>query len=478
MAKCELCGRELSGFGFGRRICEWCRQHEAAQRGEESPNQPLMAVPWKSGGASMPMLATQLLFGINVAVYIAMVLSGASPTDPNGAALLHWGANVSSFTLTGDWWRLLTSCFVHIGLFHLAMNMWCLWNLGELAEQLYGRITFLLIYLVCGLGGSLASLWWHSQPTLSAGASGAIFGLAGAVIASTHLGEFSNRVMARSVMRSLLFFVGFNVLLGLGLGIADNACHIGGLVAGVLMGAGIARLAPHPRLLPRLLIVSGVAALLVFAAHTLQQKRGYQLNLARASEESSNGNTAGAIKAYQAAARLRPEKAAQLHIAIAYLYQEQKDLASAEREFRAAAQSDESALYLLGDVQRKQGHAAEAEASYQQLLARNPRSTLAHLGFGYLARDRGLLDAALGEYRKAAELDPSDSSPLAGMGEVFARQRKYDEALAAYQKAITLPGGDDSETESALASLYDAKGMKAEAESARKRAQQLKSEED
>ena len=111
MAQCIRCGRTLSGFTFGKRICVWCKQHEAAQRGEDSGYQPVMATPWQRREA-MPMLITQAFFGINVAVFVGMLLSGASAMSPTGANLLAWGANFGPYTLTGEWWRLLTSCFV------------------------------------------------------------------------------------------------------------------------------------------------------------------------------------------------------------------------------------------------------------------------------------------------------------------------------------------------------------------------------
>jgi rhomboid protease GluP len=287
MAQCIRCGRTLSGFTFGKKVCAWCKQHEAAQRGEDTPYQPVMANPWRRQEA-MPMLITQAIFGINVAVFVGMLLSGASLMSPSGASLLAWGANYAPYTLTGQWWRLLTSCFVHIGLIHIAFNMWCLWSLGGLAERLYGHFTFACVYLLCGISGSLGSLWWHRMPTLSAGASGAIFGIAGAVIASIKLGEFSSGVMAQSTMRSLIAFVGYNVVFGAISGGTDNACHFGGLAAGVVLGALIAKFAPEPRPMPRLAIILLVAVLLAGGAFALQRSRANFYYMMRSIEQSEN----------------------------------------------------------------------------------------------------------------------------------------------------------------------------------------------
>jgi rhomboid protease GluP len=152
--------------------------------------------------------------------------------------------------------------------------MWCLWSLGGLAERLYGHATFAVVYLLCGISGSLGSLFWHRMPILSAGASGAIFGIAGAVIASIKLGEFASGVMAQGVMRSLIAFVGYNVVFGMVSGVTDNACHFGGLLAGVVMGALIAKVAPEPRPISRrIAVLLLVAVLLAGVAVGLQRSR-------------------------------------------------------------------------------------------------------------------------------------------------------------------------------------------------------------
>jgi hypothetical protein len=244
---------------------------------------------------------------------------------------------------------------VHIGILHIGFNMWCLWELGGLAEQLYGRVTFVCIYLLCGLSGSLGSLWWHSMPVMSAGASGAIFGIAGAVIASIKLGEFSSGVMAQGVMQSLIVFVGFNVVFGAISGSTDNACHFGGLAAGVVLGALVAKVAPSPRLLPRLAVFAVVTALLAGGGYALQRSRAYPYLLMRASTEIENGKIDAAVPFCDAAVKLRPAAAGMIHSQLAEAYLEKKDVAGAAREFRKAA-----------EAYRAQGMTAEADAAAQQ----------------------------------------------------------------------------------------------------------------
>ena len=134
--------------------------------------------------------------------------------DFPGEVMLHFGANYGPRTLSGDWWRLLTYMFLHGGIMHIAFNMWCLWDLGALCESLYGRWTFAAIYLITGVSAGLASVAWNPG-VLSVGASGAIFGLAGALIASFYLGEFSlPKIAIRGTLRSLLVFAVFNLVFG------------------------------------------------------------------------------------------------------------------------------------------------------------------------------------------------------------------------------------------------------------------------
>ena len=183
MANCIRCGRQLPPLSF-RRVCQWCVQHEAAQRGEESgeEKQHVMPVPWVRKSQSTISL-TQLLFGANIAVFLAMALASGSVMGFPGHITLHFGANYGPYTLSGQWWRLVTYMFLHGGLLHIGFNMWCLWDLGALAESLYGRWTYAAVYLLTGIAAGLASVGWNPGVT-SVGASGAIFGLAGALIAT------------------------------------------------------------------------------------------------------------------------------------------------------------------------------------------------------------------------------------------------------------------------------------------------------
>lgn len=176
---------------------------------------------------------TPILIIINIFIFIIMVIYGVNFISPTTDDLIIWGANFRPITLEGEWWRLITSCFLHIGVFHLLMNMYALMYIGLLLEPLLGKIRFLSAYLLAGLLASVTSLWWHDL-TVSAGASGAIFGMYGLflLLLTTDLIEKTAR---NSLLTSIAVFVSFNLINGLKEGI-DNAAHIGGLIAGVIIG--------------------------------------------------------------------------------------------------------------------------------------------------------------------------------------------------------------------------------------------------
>lgn len=184
---------------------------------------------------------TPTLVAINIAVFAACALSGGGVLKPNLHVLTQWGTNFGPLTLTGQWWRLFTSMFLHFGLLHLAFNMWALYIGGRLVEKLYGSTSFLLLYFGAGLCGSLASLLWHPAGN-SAGASGAIMGVYGAMLVYFLRKDtlVPSWIIAQQ-RNSVLVFVGYNLLAGVSHQGIDNAAHIGGLLGGAALGLSMIR---------------------------------------------------------------------------------------------------------------------------------------------------------------------------------------------------------------------------------------------
>ena len=189
---------------------------------------------------------TYTLLGINCAVFGWMVLHGVSPSEPTVPQLIHFGATNTQLVLVGQWWRLLTATFVHVGLLHIATNMWCLWNLGLLGEPLLGPVGLCVVYLLTGIAGNLLSLGhnviFRDFVSVGAGASGAVFGIAGILIVllSNHklpIPAFELKRLRRSVIQ----FAALNLVLGIGANFTsivriDNFAHIGGFLSGLALG--------------------------------------------------------------------------------------------------------------------------------------------------------------------------------------------------------------------------------------------------
>ena len=170
---------------------------------------------------------------VNVLIFLLMVISGVHIMSPASVDLINWGANFRPSTLEGEYWRLLSSCFLHIGLFHLAMNMYAFVYIGSMLEPLLGGKRFITAYLSTGFLASLTSLYWHDL-TVSAGASGAIFGMYGVFFALL-TSDLIEKTARQQLLKSIAIFIGLNLMIGLNAGI-DNAAHIGGLVSGFVIG--------------------------------------------------------------------------------------------------------------------------------------------------------------------------------------------------------------------------------------------------
>jgi rhomboid protease GluP len=180
-----------------------------------------------------PHLVTSIVLDLNILVFVAMLFAGINIISPNGLQLLDWGANRRAETLSGDWWRLLTSMFLHGGVMHLFLNIYGLVLASMFVEPMLGARRYALIYFVSGITGSIASISWYEN-IISVGASGAIFGLCGAVLAVVFTG-FVGKEDKRLALILFGPYVVINLLIGLAAGGIDNAAHIGGLISGAVV---------------------------------------------------------------------------------------------------------------------------------------------------------------------------------------------------------------------------------------------------
>lgn len=177
--------------------------------------------------------ATPIILDLNILLFVIMIFSGVGIIEPQGNELLQWGANFKQFTFHGQWWRLLTSVFVHAGLIHLTNNMLALFFIGPFLELSIGSKKFMIIYLLTGIIASITSLLFNDS-TISVGASGAIFGMYG-LTASLMLLKYLDKNLTKMLWISIALFIGLNLIMGLRSGI-DMAAHLGGLISGFIIG--------------------------------------------------------------------------------------------------------------------------------------------------------------------------------------------------------------------------------------------------
>jgi rhomboid protease GluP len=246
--------------------------------------------------------ATYLLVGINCVVFLAMVMHGVSAGSPTTDQLMYWGADNAGAVLNGgEWWRIVSAMFVHVGIIHLATNMWCLWNLSLLAEPLLGSVGVLAAYILTGAAGNLlsTSVNWMSFPEArgsvggvmfpaGAGASGAVFGIAGVLIVLLK----SNRLPVpplelKKLRKSVIYFAAINLVIGvtissgaavMGSGMRiDNMAHLGGFACGLLFATPLVPRLGSPRRLFNLRLrvaMVGVVGMLVLFGFYLAQLPG------------------------------------------------------------------------------------------------------------------------------------------------------------------------------------------------------------
>ncbi len=226
-----------------------------------------LAALTRGGPRSVP--ATTALIAANVGVFALMLAFGAGLWHAPSDVQLAWGANFGPATQDGAWWRLFTAMFLHFGLLHLAMNMWALWDAGRLVERLVGPARYAAVYLGSGLAGNALSLVVQGNDAVSGGASGAIFGVYGAllVVLVRERQRFDAQEF-RWLFGAALAFTAATLLLGLNVRGIDNAAHAGGLLAGALLGVALRRPLPggtsvarRERALAGIALAAGLAAL-------------------------------------------------------------------------------------------------------------------------------------------------------------------------------------------------------------------------
>ena len=223
---------ESSALGEGTSVPRPSPSRSLAPRTSRKCSRPRRPLVW----------VTPTIVVVNVAVFVLMVATGVSPISPTTADLFKWGADFGPATvLDGQWWRLFSAAFIHVGLLHIALNMYVFWGAGTLAERLYGNVAYLALYLVAALGGSLVSTLW-SPLTVSAGALGGH--LRGVRrhpgLRAARRGQLPPTVVA-GLQKGVTGFIVYNLGFGLAVPNISNSAHLGGLATGFVAGWLLAR---------------------------------------------------------------------------------------------------------------------------------------------------------------------------------------------------------------------------------------------
>ena len=402
VATCANCGRQFNPPIFGRTYdtCEECRSGVVESNpGATDATLPVIEAPARQFDA------TTIIVAINVLVFVLMVLRGVSPLEPSVEQLIKWGGDFGPATFDDQWWRLLTSTFLHAGILHLAFNMWALWGLGKVTEKVFGTWPMVALYLLSGLGASVASLGWHPL-VVGIGASGAIFGVAGGLFVALKLKHVGlPKELLRRNASSLGMFLVYNLVIGAAAARVDNAAHVGGLLTGAAIGAMLP-LWSGENSLRQYAVVPLVLAIVIGGAAGAKQARIGIVEYAQAEKLLQGDKYEQALPLLQSAVRHEPKLA--------------------------------PAQFGLGYAYVKLKRDAEAEAAFRRVLQLQPDLPAAHYNLGLIYWRQNQIDQAVPELQNAARLDPRDPQAAYVLGMVYLQKDDTANAAQWLQKALAL----------------------------------------
>jgi membrane associated rhomboid family serine protease len=312
MANCACCNGELPASSIVGELCSECT--EAMEEGmDPPPDGSALPIPIEFAGMDewtfiapeadkYPVTRTLIL--INVCMYVVCVVLSLRSMEK----LFEWGMEWGPATLAGQWWRMFSAMFLHAGLAHLFGNMWWFWVVGKLAEQIFTRWTFLSLYLLTGLVGEVASLNVHPE-LHTLGASGAIFGITGVMIAALWLRRLPPSMLRMSWrVWPLMIFSGLSLYGGAMNQHVDNAAHVGGLVSGLFLGVLLTGRSGHAPVNAngQRRVFAGLILLLVLGAISLRLHYSDILPLQTAQQALEAGRLEEAARIARAVTEKRP----------------------------------------------------------------------------------------------------------------------------------------------------------------------------
>lgn len=348
---------------------------------------------------------TYLLVTANIVIFglIVFMTEWTSLIMPSIETLLDWGALYTPAVLTGEYWRIFSSLFLHGGVLHLLLNMYVLWYIGPMVERMFGSWKFLVLYLMAGWGGAISMLIW-SPAAVGVGASGAIFGLFGGLLAflKVHKNEFPPQLF-REKMRGLMMFLLINLLFGLSQPSISTAAHTGGLAIGYLIGLAIMPSAPndlHWHWRDSLRVSFVIAFLCVVMG--FEQKGlldvGGQLSLVQGAEALKSGNYKAALPLLNKRIKKSPEDV-RAYVLRAAIYLTQQDYKAALKDcdhILSIEPENVDALFTRATIYEKTEQFEKSNNDLNQVLKKKKDSASVYAM-------RGWNNYAIGKFKDAIE---------------------------------------------------------------------------
>ncbi|MBC1935053.1 rhomboid family intramembrane serine protease [Listeria grandensis] len=316
---------------------------------------------------------TYILLAIQIAVFLIMTFTGG--TSNNTFNLVRWGAKFNPLIYAGEWWRFITPMFIHIGLLHLLMNSVVLYIIGPMAEKLYGKWRYALIYVLSGITGVVASFVFNIN--VAAGASTAIFGIFGALL---YLVVLKPHVYARSLGISIAGLVVVNLVVDLFSQGIDLAGHVGGLVGGFLIAGALSL--PHQYFHWRR-VVYGASVILLTAFFLW-----FGFNKGQNPYEPQNAN------------------------AVAGAFIQHEDYATAQKilqQLQSSGSADEISFTNLAIIATIKGNEEDAASYAREAISQEPFNPHAHFLLARSYEMQGDLKQALKEATIAVEQEDTEN---------------------------------------------------------------------